>query len=132
MYSLFSKFGDGAVDVGLIWDLHKSQVFEVARHIGIPNSVLIAPPSADLAPGQTDEEEIGASYDMVELYWMFLFTLTDAERDQFLSDISTDSKSQQQFEKESNLIKAIHDRGLHKADLNPKNMGSDWYFANIA
>ena len=123
----YCKFGDGAVDVGLIWDLHKSQVFEVAKYLKVPNSVLIAPPSADLAPGQTDEEEIGASYDMVELVYTFNCIMSEAEKAQFLMDISVVPEARAQFDRESNLIQVIHDRGAHKADLNPKNMGSLWF-----
>ena len=127
----YCKFGDGAVDVGLIWDLHKSQVFEVAKCLEIPRSVLIAPPSADLAPGQTDEQEIGASYDMVELYWAYIYLMSEVEKRQFLLDIDMDPFASAQFARESVLIQAVHDRGLHKADLNPKNIGSPWYFSEF-
>lgn len=63
----FCKAGDGVVDVQLISDLHKSEVFAVARAIGVPSSTVEAPPSADLWEGQTDEDELGFSYDFVEL-----------------------------------------------------------------
>ena len=36
------------MDVQLIADLHKSEVFSVGRHLGVPNDILVAPPSADL------------------------------------------------------------------------------------
>lgn len=55
----FCKAGDGVVDVQVIADLHKSEVFQVARHLNIVKSILNAPPSADLWEGQTDEEELG-------------------------------------------------------------------------
>ena len=48
----FCKAGDGTVDVQLIADLHKSQVFEVARELGVPKSIIAAPPTADLWEGQ--------------------------------------------------------------------------------
>lgn len=51
----------------LIADLHKSQVFAVARELGVAASILAAPPTADLWEGQTDEDEMGFSYDFVEL-----------------------------------------------------------------
>ena len=40
------------MDVQLIADLHKSQVFEVARELGVPKSIIAAPPTADLWEGQ--------------------------------------------------------------------------------
>ena len=43
-----SKAGDGVVDVQLIADLHKSEVFAVGRHLGVHEDILRAPPSADL------------------------------------------------------------------------------------
>lgn len=122
----YCKFGDGAVDIGLIWDLHKSEVFKLAKHLGVPESILIAPPSADLAPGQTDETESGVTYDQVELVYNYLFRMEEEEREQFLTDLCVEAR--EQFDREFEMIKAIHDRGSHKADLNPKNMGSDWYY----
>ena len=117
----YCKFGDGAVDIGLIWDLHKSEVFKRAKHMGVPESILIAPPSADLAPGQTDETEIGVTYDMVELIYNYLYNFTQEEKDKFISSLS--SEALEQFNKENAIVDAIHKRGSHKADLNPKNIG---------
>jgi len=68
----FCKAGDGVVDVQLIADLHKSEVFAVGRHLGVPEAILVAPPSADLWEGQTDEGELGFTYDFVELYTEYL------------------------------------------------------------
>ena len=53
----FCKYGDGAVDVQLISDLHKSQVFKLGEFLKVPDSILKAKPSADLWDGQEDEEE---------------------------------------------------------------------------
>ena len=43
----FCKAGDGVVDVQLIADLHKSEVFKVGALLGVPQSILSSPPSAD-------------------------------------------------------------------------------------
>jgi NAD+ synthase len=59
----FTKFGDGGSDFLPIGDLYKSEVKELARRIGIPDHIVEKPPSAGLWAGQTDEAEIGASYD---------------------------------------------------------------------
>lgn len=52
----FCKAGDGVVDVQLIADLHKSEVFKVSRFLGVPETILSAAPSADLWDGQSDED----------------------------------------------------------------------------
>ncbi len=119
----FCKFGDGAVDIGLIWDLHKSEVFQMGRYLRVPWSILTAPPSADLAPGQTDENEIGSTYDMIELIYNYIELWTEEQRKAFLERIKEDPEALEQFFEEKKLIEAIHNRGLHKADINPKNMG---------
>jgi len=86
----YCKAGDGVVDVQLIADLHKSEVFLVAREIGVPPSILAAPPSADLWEGQTDEDELGMSYDFVELYIEYLM-LSKEERAKFMGDLDKES-----------------------------------------
>jgi len=58
----FTKYGDGGTDLLPIGDLYKSQVFELARHLGLPARIVDKPPSAGLHPGQTDEEDLGMSY----------------------------------------------------------------------
>jgi NAD+ synthase len=58
----FSKFGDGGVDFLPIGDLYKTQVWEMARHLGIPPEIVEKAPTAGLWPGQTDEGELGISY----------------------------------------------------------------------
>jgi NAD+ synthase len=49
-----------------IGDLYKSQVFALSRHLGVPQEIVDRPPSADLWEGQTDEEELGFSYEEVD------------------------------------------------------------------
>src|SRR5581483_61656 len=51
--------GDLAHAINPIGDLYKTQVFSLARHLGVPLEVVDKPPSADLWEGQSDEEEIG-------------------------------------------------------------------------
>ncbi len=55
-------YGDMASSLNPIGDLYKSQVWQLARHLALPESVVAKPPSADLWPGQTDEGEMGLSY----------------------------------------------------------------------
>ncbi|HET7520837.1 MAG TPA: NAD+ synthase [Candidatus Limnocylindria bacterium] len=56
-------YGDMAAALQPIGDLYKSQLRAVAECLGVPEAILSKPPSADLWPGQTDESELGASYE---------------------------------------------------------------------
>ncbi|MFI5226835.1 MAG: NAD+ synthase [Candidatus Limnocylindrales bacterium] len=55
-------FGDSACAFNPIGDLYKSQVRQLAAAIGVPEAIIRKAPSADLWPGQTDEDEAGFSY----------------------------------------------------------------------
>ncbi len=64
----FTKYGDGGVDIMPLGNLVKSQVRELARHLGIPGEIIDKPPSAGLWEGQTDEAEMGLSYEELDGY----------------------------------------------------------------
>ena len=66
--------GDMAAALQPIGDLYKTQLRAVARELGVPEEVAAKPPSADLWPGQTDEGELGRSYDALD---RVLFALVD-------------------------------------------------------
>ena len=66
--------GDMASALAPIGDLYKSQLRAVAAELGVPAQILAKPPSADLWPDQTDEAELGASYDDLD---RILFALVD-------------------------------------------------------
>jgi len=65
-------YGDMASAINPIGDLYKTQVWGLAAQLGLPESVIAKPPTADLWSGQTDEEELGFGYAQVDrlLYWM--------------------------------------------------------------
>jgi NAD+ synthase len=67
-------YGDMACALAPIGDLYKSQLRAVASRLGVPERILAKPPSADLWPGQTDEDELGATYDALD---RILFALVD-------------------------------------------------------
>jgi NAD+ synthase len=66
--------GDMAAAFAPIGDLYKTQLRAVATELGVPREILDKPPSADLWPGQTDEAELGRSYDLLD---RALFALVD-------------------------------------------------------
>ncbi|GAB6148335.1 NAD+ synthase [Stetteria hydrogenophila] len=63
----FTKYGDGAADVAPLSVLYKSQVRRLALHLGIPRGVALKPSSPRLWPGHLAEEELGLSYEEVDL-----------------------------------------------------------------
>ncbi len=66
MIGYFTKYGDGGVDLLPIIGFFKYQVRAIAAHIGVPQSVIDRPPSAGLWDGQTDEDEIGLTYEVLD------------------------------------------------------------------
>jgi len=64
----FTKYGDGGVDIMPLGGLVKGQVRELAVFLGVPRPIIEKPPSAGLWPGQTDEDEMGLSYDDLDRY----------------------------------------------------------------
>jgi len=64
----FTKYGDGGVDIAPLGNLVKAQVRDMARFLEIPREIIEKSPSAGLWPGQTDEAELGLSYDDIDRY----------------------------------------------------------------
>lgn len=64
----FTKYGDGGVDIAPLGNLVKGQIRELACFLGIPQQIIDKPPSADLWEGQTDEDELGFSYEALDHY----------------------------------------------------------------
>jgi len=64
----FTKYGDGGVDIIPQGNLVKAQVRDMAVFLGIPQEVIDKPPSAGLWPGQTDEADLGLSYQEIDRY----------------------------------------------------------------
>jgi NAD+ synthase len=62
MVGYSTKYGDGGVDILPIGDLYKTQVFEMAKALNLPDKIINKIPSAGLWKGQSDEEEMGITY----------------------------------------------------------------------
>jgi len=70
-------YGDMASAINPIGDLYKTQVWQLASFMGVPQKIVEKPPTADLWVGQTDEGELGISYPEVD---RLLFHLVDERR----------------------------------------------------
>jgi len=66
MLGYFTLHGDGACALEPIGHLYKTEVRQVAAELGIPQQIIDKAPSAGLWEGQTDEEQIGASYETID------------------------------------------------------------------
>ncbi|EPY38080.1 NAD+ synthase (glutamine-hydrolysing) [Angomonas deanei] len=108
----FCKAGDGVVDVQIISDLHKSEVFAVAAQLGVPVNTRDAPPSADLWEAQTDEDELGFPYDFVEFFTDAYLRFSETEKMKFVKGLSQEASDQ--FEHYTALCEGVHRRNAHK------------------
>ncbi len=66
MVGYFTKWGDGAVDLEPLMMFKKHEVFEIGRLLGLPECIQKRVPTAGYFPGQTDEGEMGISYDRLD------------------------------------------------------------------
>ncbi len=79
----FTKHGDGACDIEPIGDLYKTEVYELSELLNIPQEIIDKPPRAGLWNNQTDEAEIGMSYNLIDQI-LYLHT----EKDEKIAEIA--------------------------------------------
>ncbi|MFB0526124.1 MAG: NAD+ synthase [bacterium] len=106
----FTKYGDGGVDLEPLGDLYKTQVRQLAKYLGIPETIIKRRPSAGLWPGQTDEGELGINYEELDkiLYCML-------EKKYSIKKLLTLGFSIRNIEKVRNFVK----NSEHKRRLPP-------------
>lgn len=108
----FGKASDGMVDLQIISDIHKSEVYDLARLMGIPKEVIESIPSGDTYNGRTDEEFFGTTYDFVELYILYLTLLTKSKQEKIQQKWSI--KTKKQFKILVDRLEKIHNYNNHK------------------
>ncbi|MEJ2290475.1 MAG: NAD(+) synthase [Deinococcales bacterium] len=62
LFGYFTEHGDDAAQIQPLLDLYKTQVWQLAEQLGVPEEIVAKAPSAGLEPGQTDEGDFGLSY----------------------------------------------------------------------
>ena len=82
----FTKHGDGACDIEPIGDLYKTEVYKLSELMGIPQEIIDKPPRAGLWSNQTDESEIGMSYDLIDQI-LYLYTQKDEKNAEIASKL---------------------------------------------
>lgn len=91
----FTKYGDGAVDIMPLKKVFKSDVYEIGKLLNVPESILKKAPSADLWENQTDESEMGVSYEAIERFM----------------------KGESLPKEQEDIIKALHQKSEHKRNM---------------
>ncbi len=112
-------FGDSAAALHPLGDLYKHQLRQLARAVGVPDVIVSKPPSADLWPGQTDEDELGFTYDLADqlLYLMvdLRYTVDEAVEAGFDPDFVRrvwERVRQMQFKRVTPLIPKLSTRTI--------------------
>src|SRR5688572_6574453 len=74
LFGYFTWHADDSPPVNPLGDLFKTQVWALARHVGVPDEIVSKPASADLVAGQTDEGDFGISYERADqiLHWILV------------------------------------------------------------
>ena len=105
------KASDAMVDVQVISDLYKSEVYAVARELGVTDEIIKVVPTGDMFDGTADEDVFGASYDFVELYVEYLGYPVGL-RDAYWEDL--DKESSEYFKEFGAKLDAMHRYNKHK------------------
>lgn len=105
------KASDGMVDLQIISDLHKSEVYKVAEFLNVPKSIIEVAPSGDMYDNRTDEMVFGAPYDFVEYYLNYI-NFKDKQKQLILNSLGNEAK--EQFKLYSSNLENLHRYNLHK------------------
>jgi len=105
------KYSDGMVDLQVISDLFKSEVYDVARYLNLPQSTIDAIPTGDMYDNRADTQVFGAPYDFVELHHSWL-ELNDADKNAFRARLTADEQAQ--FDGMASNLENLHRYNNHK------------------
>lgn len=105
----FGKASDGMVDLQPIADIHKSEVYKVAKYLGVTDEIINEPPTGDVWDGRTDHELIGAPYDAIELFILNRDYTTPTEKIVF-----KDNLEGEKFKQYTKTIEMHHAKNYHK------------------
>jgi NAD+ synthase (glutamine-hydrolysing) len=127
----FGKYSDGAVDIQVIADIYKHEVFQVAKELGIPSEIIQETPKGDVWSGVSDEELIGVSYEFLDMYLML------KEFDLKIQDFGpTDDEFLKDFNKSAEIVENLNRINRHKykhgsgpaafLDVMPRKIRGGW------
>ena len=118
-------YGDSGVALHPIADLYKRQVRQLARRLGVPRAILDKPPSADLWVDQTDEDELGFSYDAAD---QVLFLLVDERYT--VAEVAAEGFDRDFVERIWERVKANHYKRTmpNIAKISKRSIGHDFLY----
>jgi NAD+ synthetase len=105
------KASDGMVDIQLISDLHKSEVYSVSKLLNVPSEILNATPTGDMFDGRSDEDVFGAPYDFVELFLNFKNISENTWKN---ISYFWNNEDKMQFKQYSDALEKLHKYNNHK------------------
>jgi NAD+ synthase len=108
----FTKFGDGSADILPIASLYKTQIREMARHLGVKDSIIAKKSSPNLWRGHIAEDEIGASYEEID---SILYCIVDKS----MTLEETQNVTEIQIEKIEKIYQ-LYKKSEHKRMMPPK------------
>jgi NAD+ synthase len=124
-------FGDLASALNPLGDLYKTQVWQLARELGIPENIVRKAPSADLWEGQTDEADLGFQYAQVDhlLYYLVdrrysIAELEAAGFDRAFIQVVVDKVQRSQFKRRMPLIAKLSTRTIDREFRYPRDWGA--------
>jgi NAD+ synthase len=111
MVGYFTKYGDGGADFEPFGGLYKTHIRKLAKHLDIPEEIITKPPSAGLWKGQTDEGELGITFDLLDKILLGLLE-RDYTKEQIMEELEIDAAI---IEKVQMFIK----KSEHKRNMPP-------------
>lgn len=108
----FGKAADAMVDIQLISDIHKSEVYALAKLLAVPQSVIEATPTGDIYDGRSDFDLIGVPYDFLELYSLYLCLRDEEQMKKFTDQLGADARVQ--FNEMSAQVQKLNRQNAHK------------------
>jgi NAD+ synthetase len=125
----FGKYSDGAVDIQLIGDLYKHEVYQLAKYMGLPSDVAERPARGDVYTGVSTEELMGVTYEELDTFLMLRALYSGAPT--FCSQEDT-----QNWKRIEMTVEAWHKKNAHKykygtglsafIDVMPRKMFDGW------
>ena len=106
LFGYFTEHGDDAPKIEPLGDLYKTQVWQLAAHLGVPEAIIAAAPTAGLEPDQTDEGDFGMRYETIDL---ILSHLEGGYRD---AEIVLQGVSQDEIDAVRARVRATHRKRL--------------------
>jgi NAD+ synthase len=124
-----TAFGDLASAVNPIGDIYKSEIFQFASYLKLPKEIISKPPSADLYEGQSDENELGFSYDKIDAFLKLyvddrldLDTIYKMGFSKELVESMTKRIYQNQFKRKPPIIAKLTERTINQDFLYPRDI----------